>query len=50
MSLLKQDTIKKRQMNKLLESGLEFNIRENKEYKVMTIRDNIVCTNKFGGG
>lgn len=50
MFLLKQNTSKKGQVNKLLEPELEFNVKKNKEYKVETIKDNAVYAIKDAGG
>ena len=43
MSLLEQDIIKKKQINKLfLESELKFNANNNKKQKIKVSKDNIV--------
>lgn len=39
---MEKDTIKKKQVNKLLELELELNIEDNKEYKVEAIVDNTI--------
>ena len=39
VSLLNQDTIRKEQVNKLLDINLKLDTRDNKEYKVETICD-----------
>lgn len=49
MSLLKQNVIKKEQINKLLEIESEFNIEKNKEYKVKAICNSKVYTKKTVG-
>lgn len=50
MSLLKQNIIRKRQVNELLELKLELdNTREDKEYKVDTIKNNAVYAKVIGG-
>lgn len=45
ISLLKQDTIRKEQMNKFL-SVQDLELGNNKEYKVETIWDSIIYTKK----
>lgn len=42
MLLLKQDTIKKRQVNKLLELKSELDIKKDKKYEIETIKDSVV--------
>ncbi len=42
MLMLKQDTIKKRQANKLLESEIKFEARDNKEYKLKLIINSVL--------
>ena len=50
MSLLKQDTTKKKQINELfLELKLEFDIDNNKKYKIKAIRDKIVYIKEAKG-
>ena len=47
MSLLEQDIIKKKRMNKLfLELKPEFDINNNKEYKIKVIRNSIIYIKK----
>lgn len=46
-SLLKQDIIRKRQVNKLLKLVSELDVKENKIYKVEIILNNIVYANKI---
>lgn len=50
ISLLEQNTTKKWQVNKLLESNPELHTTNNKEYKLEAIRDNAVYVNKVVGG
>lgn len=44
ISLLKQDTIKKKQVKELLEPEQKLNSKDNKEYKIKTICNNEVYT------
>lgn len=44
MSLLKQNPIRKKRVNTLLKLKLEFNVRENKVYKIEIIKNNAVYT------
>lgn len=47
MSLLKQDVIKNKQINKLPEPEREFETRNNKKYKVKIIIDNIIYSKEI---
>lgn len=49
MSLLKQNPIRKREINQLLKLELELNAREEKEYKVETIKYSTIY-NKINKG
>ena len=47
MSLLEQNTIKKKQINELFpEPELEFDISNNKKYKIETIKNSIIYIKK----
>lgn len=47
MSLLKKDTIKKKQVNKLLKFKLELDIEKDKKYKIEVISDGTMDTSKI---
>lgn len=49
MSLLEQDSIKKRRVNKLLELKSEFSIREDRKYKIETSKDSAIYAKSVEG-